>query len=517
MNARDGKSPMRRADVVVVGLGPVGTLLTHLLGRRGWRVMAFDRLRSIVDLPRAVHFDAEAMRVFQAAGVARVLRASLRPVRGMHFLNEAGQLIYRFDAEAGFGPLGWHQGYMFHQPDLDRVLRTAASGVPDVELVLGQEVLTSETSESGVVVKSRGAHGDLAVAARYVVWCSGAGNGSRRPFESGVHDFEFDQTWLAIDVLLDSPALLPDTTVQYCEIPRPSTYVRLPGNRRRFEVRVLPGESPERFLSDSAIDAFLQRWLPAGGYRVERATAYTFHALVAERWRSGRALIAGDAAHQMPPLLGQGLCAGIRDVANLEWKLDAVLRRQARPSLLDTYRSERQPHVRAILRDALALGVEIHRADASSARSRDTEALASGAATRLEPRWYPVGDGLCTQAAPARFPFPQPLLADGRRHDRRLSSGFAFIGPRRFAAAVEARLGGLGVVQIHDPEPAIRDWLAAHDVTLVVVRPDRLVLGVGSSLDDLETILRPLAVHLDGIPDTDDSTAVRLRSSTSVT
>ncbi|MCG8458954.1 MAG: FAD-dependent monooxygenase, partial [Holophagales bacterium] len=295
MTPRDSKSVALRADVAVVGLGPVGTLLATMLGRRGWRVVAFDRLRTIVDLPRAVHFDAEAMRVFQAAGIARALLRSVRPVRGMHFLNDAGRLIYRFDADVGLGPLGWHQGYMFHQPDLDRILREAASKSPGVELVLGQEVLASDPSEHGVVVRSHGDHGNLEVSARYAVWCSGARAGARRPIDGGVRDLELDQTWLAIDVLLKEPVALPETTVQYCEIPRPSTYVRLPGNRRRFEARVLPGESPERLLTGAATRAFLHRWLTPGSYRVERSTAYTFHALIADRWRAGPVLIAGDA------------------------------------------------------------------------------------------------------------------------------------------------------------------------------------------------------------------------------
>ncbi|MCG8459068.1 MAG: FAD-dependent monooxygenase, partial [Holophagales bacterium] len=172
-------------------------------------------------------------------------------------------------------------------------------------------------------------------------------------------------------------------------------------------------------------------------------------------------------------------------------KLDAVLRGQAKESLLDTYPSERRPHVHAILRDAVDLGTLIHRSDPESARARDAEALAAGSATRLTPRWYPIGDGLCAAPTPARLPFPQPLLEDGRRHDRRLARGFAFVGPPRLASVAGDRIGPLGSVHLHEPEPAIRDWLASHDAELAVVRPDRLVLGVGSSLDDLEAILRP--------------------------
>src|SRR5689334_10430820 len=125
----------------------------------------------------------------------------------------------------------------------------------------------------------------------------------------------------------------------------------LPGDRYRWEFRLHVGET----ATSVDLRSLLARW-DAADVEVERAAAYEYRAAVADRWRVGRVLLAGDAAHLTPPFIGQGLGLGLRDVHQLAWKLAAVLAGRAGDALLDTYGAERSPHATALIRVALRLG-----------------------------------------------------------------------------------------------------------------------------------------------------------------
>jgi 3-(3-hydroxy-phenyl)propionate hydroxylase len=206
--------------------------------------------------------------------------------------------------------------------------------------------------------------------------------------------------------------------------------------------------------------------------------------------------MAGDAAHQMPPFLGQGLCAGVRDAANLAWKLDLVLRGIAEETLLDTYASERLAHVRATVEDDILLGSIIQTTDADRARERDARATRDGAATPLSPAIYLIGGGLCAEDPAARRPCPQPRDRDGRLHDAALGDGFALIGPVTPSRSAAATLARLGAVHLDTPVPALTAWLQAHHATAALVRPDRLVLALITDTAGLDVALAPLSSHL---------------------
>jgi 3-(3-hydroxy-phenyl)propionate hydroxylase len=485
-------------DVALIGYGPTGAVLANLLGRRGWNVDVFERSPEPLNAPRAVHFDAEAMRVFQQLGVADALLAKVLPIRGMHFLGGAGQVIFQFDAEAADQPLGWPQGFMFHQPDLERALRDAAQRYSNVIPHLGHDVQRVSATEdgAGAVIDVSGPNGRRTVHARYVVGCCGARSITRAAIGSGVIDYGFNQEWLVLDLVLQRPLDLPQVTVQYCDPSRPSTYVVMPGHRRRFEFMVMPGESADTLLEPATMTHLLRRWLQPGEYVIERAAVYAFHALVAERWRAGPLLIAGDAAHQMPPFLGQGLCAGVRDAANLAWKLNLVLSGTASDSLLDTYQSERMPHVQATVEDDILLGSIIQTTVPERARQRDTKATSTGAPTPLTPRTYVIGDGLSAIDATARTPFPQPTLPHGQRYDDVLGDHFALVGPVTPSENASAILAALGARIIRDPAPAIEEWGTLRNARAVLVRPDRVVMGLISDPTGLDGALLPLAGYL---------------------
>jgi 3-(3-hydroxy-phenyl)propionate hydroxylase len=491
-------------DIALIGYGPTGATLANLLGARGWRVEAFDRAHDVYAQPRAVHFDDEIMRVWQQLDMVEALAPAITEVRGMDMFNAEGDLIFQYVAPAGVGPLGWPKGYMFYQPDVERALRAGAARYPQVRAHLGYEVTNiAATGHQDVVVATAGPDGPEEWHARFAIGCDGARSMTRVSMGASLSDYGAHQPWLVLDILLHSDPGLPQVTVQYCDPARPSTYVPMPGLRRRFEIMVMPGDVAETLTRPELVARLLERWVQPGTYTLERAAVYTFHCLVADRWRVGPVAIAGDAAHQMPPFLGQGMCSGVRDAVNLAWKLDLVLRGCAGEAFLDTYQAEREPHVRTLIETDIYLGGIIQTTDPEVARQRDAMALSGGAATALTPTFPPLGGDLCGAGPVDRLPFPQPMAADGSRLDSTLGDGFVLVGGVTPSPQAEAILQTLAVRRIPIVPESLREWFAAAGAAAALVRPDRVVLAAVSDAESLDAALaglgrycRPAAVSL---------------------
>jgi 3-(3-hydroxy-phenyl)propionate hydroxylase len=452
-------------DVAVVGFGPVGAALANLLGARGVRVCVIEREAATYHLPRAVHFDDEVMRIFQGIGLAGAMEGITHASPGMRFVNAAGQLLIDWPRPAGHGPQFWHRSYRFHQPDLERVLRDGVGRFAGVEVRAQSEVVGVEEAADGVRLAVVREGRREAVAARFVVGCDGARSFVRRAIGSELEDLHAHQQWLVVDVILQEPKPeLGDFSIQHCDPARPATYVRGTGMRRRWEIMLMPGDDPVEVATEAGVWRLLGRWLGPNEAVIERAAVYTFHAAIARGWRRGRVMIAGDAAHLTPPFLGQGMCAGMRDVANLAWKLDAVLR-GAGAGVLDSYERERAAHARDYIEIAVGLGRVIQETDPAVAAARDARMLARPELMRSPAPRLGGHDG---RAEPAGRVAPQPVLSDGRLLDDAIGAGFGVLARAGFGA-VE------GAVVVEDA--ALRPWLEELGVGAVVVRPDRYVLG----------------------------------------
>jgi len=484
-----------RYDVAIVGYGPTGVVLANLLGAAGLRVAVFEREAEILELPRAVAFDGEVMRVFQTLGVADALLSAARPSAGMRYLSASRQTLVVREASRGEGPQGWAIHYLFHQPSLERILRDGVARYRNVDVCLQHEVrdVTDGAHVASLAVEDLASGAVRRVEAAYVVGCDGARSLVRRAIGGPLEDLGLHQPWLVVDFVLERDVDLPATTVQYCEPERPTTYVNVIGKRRRWEIMLMPGDDPETIARPESMWALVRRWLAPGDARIERSAVYTFHSLLASRWRAGRLLIAGDAAHQTPPFLGQGMCAGIRDAANLAWKLALVLRGAAAERLLSTYESERLPHVRTFIELAVRMGDIIQTTDPAVAAERDRRLAAGGAPELLV---YPdpqLGPGIHDDAPPpVGVICPQPRLDDGRRLDDAVGSRFAVIGDASTLAAAapstRARWDAIETAVIDRPPTALAGWLAQHDARAVVVRPDRYVLGLARTGSDLDRL-----------------------------
>ena len=275
-----------------------------------------------------------------------------------------------------------------------------------------------------------------------------------------------------VDVLVDDYARLPDANLQICDPERPTTCVLMGEGRHRWEFMIKPGETPEQVSDDAFIARLLAPWNVDGAVRMERKAVYTFSARIAEQWRDRRVLLAGDAAHQTPPFAGQGMCSGLRDAANLAWKLAAVIRGEVADDLLDTYQPERAPNLRATIDMAIMMGRMVCTTSKWSAFVRDTKLALARALGKLPdgpPAYPPVAEGAILQGSPlAGSYFPQAIADDGTRLDDALGHGEWLIVRSELQQGALARF-----------RPQLEAWFAQAGVPAVLVRPDRYIFGTG--------------------------------------
>lgn len=472
-------------EVLVVGLGPVGAAMAALLAAAGVSTIAIERDTNVYPLPRAVHFDHEIMRLFQQLGIAEQIRRHSRDVPAYEFRTAGGELLMRLDP-APETPSGWGSGYMFHQPTLELALRDLLAASPHTDVRLGWRFEALAQDGDAVTADVAGPDGRTKLRARYLIGCDGASSPVREAIGGSLFDYGFDEPWLVVDVKAQPGCRLPEVNLQVCDPARPTTCVLSGRGRHRWEFMLLPGEAPEAMRDDDLIRSLIAPW-DCGPVEIERKAVYRFHGLVARRWRSGRVLLAGDSAHQTPPFAGQGLCSGLRDAANLSWKLAAVLEGRAAEALLDSYQPEREPHVRAMIELAIGMGRVVCTLDRATAAARDAGMLAqraAGASPLPPPRAAPFTEGCVLAGSPgAGALFPQPTLGRGPRRlrlDDVLGDGAWLISRSPVPAARDGlERVALGCAELAPFRARLEAWLDERGAQAVLVRPDRYVFGAG--------------------------------------
>ncbi|MGW1558445.1 bifunctional 3-(3-hydroxy-phenyl)propionate/3-hydroxycinnamic acid hydroxylase MhpA [Streptomyces sp. NPDC002144] len=478
-----------RVPVVIVGAGPVGVTAALLLARHGIRSVVLERHRDIYPLPRAVATDDEVCRILQAAGVGEEFTAIARPAKGLRLLDARHRVMAEF-RRTEHGLHGYPQTSMFDQPELERVLREALARRPECELRGGVEVTGVVPDTTGPVrVTYRDDTGDHELWAEAVLGCDGANSLTREAIGGTWEDLHFEERWTVIDAETTGPVRCWEGVDQVCDPERPGTFMRVKENRYRWEFRLRDGQETVREL--------VAPWLPPsydGDFKVVRETQYTFRARVADRWRSGRVFLLGDAAHLTPPFVGQGLCSGLRDAHNLTWKLARVLRQGADERLLATYESERRPHARHVVRLAVMMGWAMTGGQdgAAALRRRLLSAacripgLTERAGRDLSPPLTAgplVRRGVRRRLAGTHCPQPR-VSVDGRstRLDELLGDSFTILTTAAPSPSLTALAQALGIktVTVADlgDDGTLAAWLRAGRANAVLLRPDRVVLDV---------------------------------------
>ncbi len=513
------------ADVVILGLGPVGCFAAILLAGRGLKVLAVERDEAVYKLPRAVNLDGEVVRAMQPFGLAESLNALLQPLRPGEragFANSRREFLFGA-ASRDFGANGWQPMNMFDQPELEAYLRDTALAQDAVTAYVGYEATAFTDHGDRVRVslvpaeQASDAGGSQTIEARYLLACDGASSFTRKTLGIGWHDLGYNHDWLVVDVTTLPGHTLGTTTMQVCDPDRISTYVCTKDPYRRWEFKLNEGESWEEMLDPARIRSLIEAWTPAGTYEIRRAAMYQFHAATADTWRVGNVFIAGDAAHQTPPFLGQGMNAGVRDVINIAWKLPLVRSGLLRDDFLESYQAERDAHAHDLVEWAVSIGRLMEHLAAVEAAERAGEAPPE-TPPELKAAGYGQGRGqpplragaLMTEQVnedgPVGFLFSQPVVRDGTREvrlDELLGPGFALVSLTAEDLVLNPeserlldRLGARRVVL--DGLEAVRGRFdrGFSDTRAMIVRPDRIVFGVTTETLDLNGLVAALGERL---------------------
>ena len=514
-------------DVAIVGYGPVGMVTAALLAQRGLDVVVVERWPARYPLSRAGHCDSETMRTYQMLGIAEDVELVVRPMLEWSLVDAQMDVLATITLGQGGG--GWKDSYLSHQPEIEEIFDRRAhelgarvfmgTAADRIENRPDGVTLTVSPSEAPADGEPREEH---VIEASYLIGADGA----RSVVRSAIGVERLDLGFRSLDQLVldfehhDHDVDLPQLpeVYQVLDVERPLLAGRWSGSRHtRFEFAAKEGESREYLEDEGTCWGFLSRWgiTPADG-RIDRRAVYTFESRLAERWREGRVLLVGDAAHTMPPFMGQGMCSGMRDAVNLSWKLAAVLAGEADETLLDTYQSEREPHARGVVEMSMATGSMILERDPEAGRRRD-EMLRSGAVPPA-PVFPRLGEGVVATLAdgdvegPVGRPAPQARIAQGRRVDRLdefHAPGWKIVSRHAVPDGLfdqrqhdlVARLGlevlhvsrGPGPGYYVDIDGEYDLWFRAHGCKAFVSRPDNYVFGTATTIGDLPALLDELA------------------------
>jgi 2-polyprenyl-6-methoxyphenol hydroxylase-like FAD-dependent oxidoreductase len=515
-------SGIDRFDVAVVGCGPVGSALAILLAQSGRSVAVLERWPTPYPLPRAVTFDGETGRILQACGIGDGLSSISEPGDVYEWRNAGGTTLLRFNG-SGSGPQGWPHASMFNQPALESLLVRRMQSLNGIDLRRGADVTGLSREGDCVDVDYDGVNGERrSIQAVYVVGCDGANSTVRDLLDVPIVDQGFYYDWLIVDVVLAEDRIFDPVNLQLCDPARPTTVVSGGPGRRRWEFMRLPGEPIEILDSIDRAWELLEPWhIGPENAVLERHAVYTFQARWAERWRRDRVFLAGDAAHQMPPFAGQGMCAGLRDVINLAWKLDLVLTGQADQGLLDTYQIERRDHVQAAIEFSMALGKVICVSDVDEAAERDramSSALLDGQHSEM-----PIMPGITDGVVHQRSALGGSLLPQGTvekeggllRLDDAVGVGWRLFSRSgvtldpssdllRWFRSIGGREISIGVgCEIGDPDGFYKSWFSEQGISAVVQRPDFHLFGATTTECETREMLADLRSQLQGRSESD--------------
>lgn len=506
-------------DLAIVGYGPTGMTLAALAGRRGWRVAVLERYAGLYNLPRAACFDDEIMRTFQKLGLVEEVLEGAVVQPDYEWVNAAGETLVELsydDPATG----GWAALYMMFQPHVETVLDRCCKSLDSVEVRQG--VTVSSVTQDGETVAVAGVGADGApvhVRARWLVGADGGTSFVRRTVGAEPASYGFEENWLVCDFRKRREIPHVPTFRQVCDPAQPIAIVRIGPDHQRFSFMLDRDEAPERATEPARVWQRVSDYLTPDDAELIRVANYVFRSRIVDRWRHGRILLAGDAAHEMPPFLAQGMCSGIRDSHNLAWKLDLVLRGEAGPELLDTYQPEREPHVRFITEKAIELGRVQTLRDPDAARLRDERLLARRRADQAPEklRFPPLAGGLLGSGDGAGEVFPQGRVrrgaATGRFDDVAGPAPYIVVRSADVLAGADAdelaywrRLGGTAVAlgpghdaatsRVADVDGTYADWFDAHACDAVVVRPDWYVYGTATGAERLDALVGSLRTTL---------------------
>jgi 3-(3-hydroxy-phenyl)propionate hydroxylase len=339
--------------------------------------------------------------------------------------------------------------------------------------------------------------------AQFVVGADGANSFVRDALGLNVIDEGYFFDWLILDMIPDADYKVSPAQWQLCDPKRPTTIVPGGPGRRRWEFMVLPTEDKDEIAKEASAWRLLEPWgLTPDNAKLERSAVYRFEARYTEKWRKDRCIIAGDAAHLMPPFAGEGMCAGLRDAVALSWRLLGILDDTLRTDVLDSYESERIEHAKHYIQFSRDLGEIICIDDPEKAIERDARMMGDLSARNNEPitgDLVKLGAGIwCEDTATAGELSPQGMVEfDGSidRFDQAVGQGWMILavdtttngllssphidalkrlGGRLFSVGAEGR-------DVTTLDVSYTNWMTYADANYAIIRPDFYVAATAKT------------------------------------
>ena len=479
---------MKEYDVTIVGLGPTGGTLANLIALNGFSVLILEREKSFYPLPRAVHFDDEIMRVFQTIGITKDFLKHTIINKGTKFVNSKGKVVLDWPRPRALTENGWYPSYRFNQPDLERQLRKRLKKYKKVKIEQNSEVNKIKNFKDHVKIyfKNTIDKNINVIKSKYVVGCDGANSTIRSQMKTKMDNLGFTQKWAVVDLILKKEKKnLPDRTIQYSNSKQPATYCRNVGKRRRWEFAIKNNQNEKKILSESYLWDFLKPWLKKSEAFIERKTIYTFKSAISRKWKKGRIFIAGDAAHLMPPFMGQGMCAGIRDISNLAWKIAKCLRDKHNEKILNTYQSERFSNAKEYVQTTMRMGEFVN----AVGSDQITDNISSGndgtkSMQSIKPK---LGNGLGIKTDKNRGKiFPQFKTKNGNSLDIKFSKKPILILSSKIKMKISKKLNSISSKNYI----GLSEYFKKSNLKAIIIRPDRFILASCDSLKNLNSFIK---------------------------
>ncbi|MES2869042.1 MAG: bifunctional 3-(3-hydroxy-phenyl)propionate/3-hydroxycinnamic acid hydroxylase [Pseudomonadota bacterium] len=540
MSSASTPSPLDlTTDVAIVGAGPVGLMIANYLGQCGVNVTLVEKLDSLIDYPRAIGLDDESLRTFQAVGLADNVLPHTTPWHAMRFMTPKGRCFA--DIQPKTDEFGWSRRNAFIQPLADRVLFEGLARFDNVKVLFSRELEGFEQSDSGVVLTLKNADGRAErLQAKYLIGCDGGNSLVRRSLNISFEGKTAPNQWIVVDIAND-PLSTPHVYL-CCDPVRPYVSAALPHGVRRFEFMVMPGETEAELSKPENLRKLLSKVLPDPDHiELIRSRVYTHNARLAGRFREGRVLLAGDAAHIMPVWQGQGYNSGMRDASNLAWKLSLVVKGLADGRLLDSYELERRDHAKAMIDLSVLAGHVLAPPKRWQGTLRDGVSwllnyLPPVKRYFVEMRFKPMPQYTrgalivpSKKGSPVGKMFIQPkVLTDTGSTvllDEVIGENFAIIawgcdptwgltpaqitqwkalGTRFIQVLPDVQLrapsdAGHDVIRVGDSSGRLREWFARGDSSIALLRPDRFLAGLATP-QTIGKACNELALALNALP-----------------
>jgi len=502
---------MNHFDVIIVGLGPSGSIAALLLETYGIKVLAIEKEKEIYNLPRAVTISDQGFRMSQLAGIDHIYEENSTVLGGARFtdkdLNTIGNAI---ELDGLISPNGWPPSSLFHQPYTDQAIREKLNN-SKVEVLLEHEFKNLNHIDNQNVIKvfNLKEQKEVEFTCRYLIGSDGGSSLVRKELNIQQIDLEYNRDWVVVDVELMNENTLGNQVIQVCDRERLSTFVPSHLPFRRWEYIIHEHEDKNTFLDEKKIQELISKWLKPEEYRIIRKAVYQFHSVIAKNFQKDNCFLVGDAAHQAPPFMGEGMMSGYRDAVNLAWKIAVTIKNELNNKLLKSYEEERIAHSKFVVENSAGIGelMEAY-AQASDPEEVPRELVAKGYGSFVLPN---LSNGLffggkANETMHSGEIFPQPLQYHNskivKRMDHILGSKFCLVSESKFSVSEENKrfLELLGCKSLILKKEYIDEnsWLNffMEQGKTYLIRPDRYIFGSTTSHVTLNELIDDLKIRI---------------------